>query len=331
LDQHRSNSWVVIFLCLSAIWGSSFLFIKVADRALSPPEVTLARVAVGAAVLLGVLAAGRRRLPRSRAVWAHLCLLGLVGNVLPFTLIAYGETRISSVLAGIWNATTPLMTLLVVMVILREERPTREAATGLLIGFAVVVCVLGPWTGVGGGALDGDLACLGAATLYGVAIPYTRRFLSPLGLPPTTLAAGQLLCASVELALAMPLIAKRPGVISPAVVLSALALGALGTGLAFALVHRLIGLAGATTASSVTYLIPLFATALGILVLGERLHWYEPLGAVVVLAGVAVSQRRLTLPGGGRRTGAASPLVTPAPAGGPVPETEIAGNSPPGA
>ena len=321
MDQHRSNSWVVIFLCLSAIWGSSFLFIKVADRALSPPEVTFARVVVGAVVLLGVLAAGRERLPRRLVVWAHLSLLGLVGNVLPFTLFAYGETRISSVLAGIWNATTPLMTLLVVMVILREERPTREATMGLLVGFAGVICVLGPWTGVGGGALDGDLACLGAATLYGVAIPYTRRFLSPLGLPPTTLAAGQLVCASVELALVMPFIARSPGAISVSVVLSALALGALGTGVAFALVHRLIGLAGATTASSVTYLIPLFATCLGIVVLGERLHWYEPLGAIVVLAGVAVSQRRVTLAASRRRAAAARPLAS----------SEIAGGGPPAA
>jgi drug/metabolite transporter (DMT)-like permease len=283
--------WVPPFIALAAIWGASFLFIKVADRALSPTEVALARVAVGAAVLLVVLAASGAKLPRRPRVWAHLAFVGLIGNVVPFSLFAYGETKISSVLAGIWNATTPLMTLLVVVVALREERPTRERTLGLALGFAGVVCLLGPWSGLGGGALRGDLACLGAAALYGVSWPYMRRFLTPLGLPGTTLAAGQLLCATVELAVIVPFVGHRPGTITVAVALSILGLGALGTGIAFVLSYRLIAMAGATTSSTVTYVVPLFATVLGIAVLGEGLTWNEPVGAAIVLAGVALSQR----------------------------------------
>jgi len=283
----RSQPWLPAFIALSAIWGSSFLFIKVADRALAPATVALVRVAIGAATLLCVLTVRRLSLPRVPRVWAHLAVVALIGNALPFTLIAYGETHISSVLAGIWNAATPLLTLLVALVILREERPTRSRLLGLAIGFAGVVCLLG-------GALLGDLACLAAAALYAVAFPYTRRYLTPLGLPAPALAAGQLICASIELALLAPLLGGQVGRISPAVIGSLLALGALGTGVAYVLSYGLIERAGATTASTVTYLIPVFATVLGILVLGEQLQWNEPVGAVIVLLGVAISQDRLS-------------------------------------
>ena len=287
----RPPSWIPPFVALAAIWGASFLFIKVADRALSATEVAFARVAVGAIVLLGFALASHVRLPRSPRVWGHLAVVGLIGNVLPFTLISYGETQISSLLAGIWNATTPLMTLLVVLVALREERPTRDRTLGLVLGFFGVVCLLGPWTGLGGGALRGDLACLAAAAFYGVTFPYIRRFLSPLGLSGVALATGQLLCSSAMLALVVGLTGRSPGTITPAVALSVLGLGALGTGIAYVLSYGLIARAGATTASTVTYVIPLFATVLGILVLGESLSWNEPVGAAIVLLGVAVSQR----------------------------------------
>jgi drug/metabolite transporter (DMT)-like permease len=292
-------------MALSAIWGSSFLFIKVSDRALSPVEVALGRVAIGALALLALLGATGQRLPRGARVWAHLAVVAAIANVLPFSLFAYGETKISSVLAGLWNGTTPLMTLLVVLVALREERPTRERAAGLVLGFLGVVCLLGPWSGLGGGALGGDLACLGAAALYGVSFPYMRRFLTPLGLSGPSLATGQLLCASIELALVVPWLGARPGSITAAVALSLIALGALGTGLAYVLSYRLLALAGATTTSTVTYVIPVFATVLGIAVLGEHLRWNEPLGAAIVLAGVAVSQRQAARRDAGRRRPAA--------------------------
>jgi drug/metabolite transporter (DMT)-like permease len=301
VPRSRSQSWLPPFVALSAIWGSSFLFIKVADRAVPPVGVALVRVVVGAATLLCVLGVQRFSLPRGRRTWAHLAVVALIGNVLPFSLIAYGETQISSVLAGIWNATTPLLTLLVAMAILREERPTRSRTLGLAIGFVGVVCLLGPWSGLSGGGLLGSLACFGAAALYAIAFPYTRRYLTPLAVPAASLAAGQLVCASLELAVVTPLLDPHVGHVTPAVVGSLLALGALGTGIAYVLSYGLIQRAGATTASTVTYVIPVFATALGIIVLGESLQWNEPVGAAIVLLGVAISQGRLAGLAGARR------------------------------
>ena len=118
-------------------------------------------------MLCGWLAAARDRLPRGRGVWLHLAVASLLANVLPFTLFAYGEQHVTSVLAGIWNATTPLMTLLVVLAALPEERPSWQRLAGLGVGFAGVLVVLGAWRGVGTDELLGNLACLGAAACYG--------------------------------------------------------------------------------------------------------------------------------------------------------------------
>src|SRR5207237_9505783 len=138
-------------------------FLKIAGRQLAPLQVVLARMALGAATVLAVLLARRERLPSGRRTWGHLAFLALMSNAVPFSLIAYGETHISSVLAGLWNATTPLMTLVAVTALLPDERPTRERTLGMLLGFAGVVVVLGPWEHLGGGVLLGDLAVLAAS------------------------------------------------------------------------------------------------------------------------------------------------------------------------
>jgi len=287
--------WQAQFVLLSMIWGGSFLSIKVLDRRWAPVDVALGRCALGAVTLLAVLAWRRERLPRGMNVWGHLAVLGVLWNVIPFTLFAYGETKISSVLAGLWNATTPLMTLLAVLIAFPEENPTRERMAGLGIGFAGVVLVLGPWRGIGGGALVGQLACLLAAACYGVVIPYTRRYLGDRPESGLALSAGQLLCATLQLALLAPL-ARTPTLgLSAGGWAGLLALGVLSTGVGFVLLYAIIRAAGVTTASTVPYLIPLFSTALGVLVLGEGLQANEPLGAAVVLLGIAVAQGRVRL------------------------------------
>lgn len=288
-DRTRDPGWHVPFVGLAAIWGASFLFIKVAVDDLPPLLIALARCALGATVLLAVLAVRREGLPRSPRVWGHLAVVALLANAVPFTLFAAAEQHISSVLAGLWNATTPLLTLAVVVVALPQERPTAARVGGLLIGFLGVVVVLGPWQGVGGAQLAGQLMCLGATTGYGLAFPYLRRTLSGRPESALSMSAGQLLCATAMLAVAAPLAGPVDGVgIDTAG--SMLALGALGTGLAYVLNFTIIRRAGATIASTVTYVIPLFSTALGIVVLGERPTWNEALGALVVLAGVACAQ-----------------------------------------
>jgi drug/metabolite transporter (DMT)-like permease len=292
-SESNVRQWLPGLLVLAAIWGSSFLFIKVGVRELHPAYVTLGRVSSGALALLVAVLVLRDRLPRSPRVWLHLNVVAIVGVVLPFTLFGYGEQRISSVLAGIWNAATPLVVLPVAALVFRTERFTARKVAGLLLGFVGVLVVLGVWQGVGGSHLTGQLMCFGAAVCYGVAIPYQKRFVAGEASSGLALSAGQLLVGTVQIALVAPLLGgapPNPASIPAAAIASVLALGVLGTGLAFLINLRNIRLAGASTASMVTYLIPLFATVVGILVLREGLAWYQPVGAVIVLVGVAVSQ-----------------------------------------
>lgn len=278
---------------LAAIWGTSFLLIKVALHGLTPVQIVLGRMALGAATLLVVLCLAGERLPSGRRTWASLAFVGVIANVVPFFLIAWGEQYVGSGLAGIYNATTPLFTLLAATAALPEERPTVAKAAGLVVGFGGVLLVLAPWRGLGHAALAGQLACLGAAACYAVAITYTRRYLSGSGHPPVVLAAGQLVAATVVVAALVPLWATGSVSLPPRVLGSVVVLGALGTGIAYLLFYRLIGEIGATAASTVTYLVPVVAVSLGVAVLGEAVAWNDFVGAAVVLVGVAVAGGQL--------------------------------------
>jgi drug/metabolite transporter (DMT)-like permease len=298
-DRAVLRSWLPGYLLLALIWGSSFLFIKVAVGELHPMYVALGRIGVGLLVLLIALAVMRSVLPRGWRVWGHLTVIGVVGVAIPFTLFGYGEQRVSSVLAGIWNATTPLFVLPIAALVMRTEKMTVRRTVGLGLGFAGVLVVLGVWQGVGGAQLTGQLMCLGAALCYGVSLPYTRRFLNIPLASPLALPAGQLLTATIAMLVVAPLTAGAPPApadVSWQALGSVAALGALGTGLAFVLLFNLIRVAGASTSSSVTYLLPIVATVIGVVVLREELHWYQPVGALIVLAGVAVSQGVLRRP-----------------------------------
>ncbi|MER7445251.1 DMT family transporter [Micromonospora avicenniae] len=296
-DRPAPRSWLPGFLALAAIWGSSFLFIKVGVEELHPLQLTLYRVVTGALTLLVVLAVLRDRLPREPRVWAHLFVVAAFGVAVPFTLFGYGEQRVESMLAGIWNATTPLIVLPLAVLVFRTERLTTRRAVGLALGFTGVLVVLGVWEGVGGSHFAGQLMCFGAAACYGVAIPYQKRFVAGSTHSGLSLSAAQLLLATVQLAIVTPLVAGAPPLptgLSLPVVASVVALGALGTGLAFVINMRNIRVAGASTAATVTYLIPVFAVLIGTVTLGERLNWHQPVGALIVLLGVAVSQGLLS-------------------------------------
>ncbi len=289
--------WLPGFFALAVIWGSSYLFIKVAVEELHPLHLTLFRVAVGAATLTVIVLATGDRLPRDLRLWAHLFMVAGVGVALPFTLFGYGEERVDSTLAGLWNATTPLVVLPMAVLVFRTERMTLNRVLGLLLGFTGVLVLLGIWQGVEGTQLTGQLMCFAAAACYGVSIPYQKRFVTGGSQSGVSLALAQLLLATGQLAVIAPLVAgapPAPWTLSAEVIASVLALGALGTGIAFILMFRTIRTAGASTASMVTYLIPLVATVVGIVVLGEQLSWYQPVGGLIVLAGVAVSQGLLS-------------------------------------
>jgi drug/metabolite transporter (DMT)-like permease len=290
--------WLAWFLLLAAIWGCSFWWIKVGLESFTTLEVAFGRLALGASALLVVAVTTGARLPRERETWRHLAVLALLLNSLPFTLFAFGETRISSVLAGIINAMTPLAALVVILIAFPEERPTLERVIGLAIGFLGVLVVLGVWQGLQNGELAGVGACLAAVCCYGLAFPYARRHLGTTADGPVSLATGQVVLGTAFL---LPVLAvtevlgqrdARPAV-TPAAVAGMLALGVLGSGLAYVLNFRIIAAVGGSTASAVTYLTPVVAATVGVAFLNETLAWYEPVGAAIVLLGVALTQGRL--------------------------------------
>ena len=287
--------WPVQLLLVALIWGASFMFIKVElEAGLAPVHIAWLRCALGAPALLLILAATRDRLPREPGIYLHLLLIATLMNALPFLLFAYGETEVSSLLAGIINSLTPLITLLFALVLLPDEPPTPQKVAGIAIGFAGVLVVLAPWEGLGGGSLLGALACIGAATCYGLGFPYLRRHLS--GRPETGVAisAAQVGLGALLLTPFVPLSPLPDEMPGLEVWGSILALGALGTGVAYILNFNVVREAGAQTASMVTYLVPVVAVLCGVTLLGEPLGWHEPAGGLLIVAGVALAQGLLT-------------------------------------
>lgn len=269
---------------------------KVGLEGLSPGQVVLARLVSGAAVLLAMCAVTRQSLPRQRAVWGHLLVVGLLLCVVPFLLFAWAEQHISSSLASVYNATTPLMTMAVAMLALPTEPRTRDKTLGLLLGFVGVIVVLAPWNGLGHSGLAGQLACLGATACYGMGFTYLRRFVTPLGLPSVSVAAVQVSLAAVVMLALTPIAATGATYVTWRVAVSMLLLGGVGTGLAYLWNTNIVRDWGATTASTVTYVTPVVGVVLGVLLLGESMTWTQPLGGVVIVLGIMASRGLLRLP-----------------------------------
>jgi drug/metabolite transporter (DMT)-like permease len=284
--------WRVRFAALGLIWGFSFLFMKVGNEAFAPLQVTLGRMVFGTVVLAAAVVVKRERLPRTGRTWLHLTVAALLLNAVPFTLFATAERTIPSMLAGICNAATPLFSMLVSLVALSEDRPSRQRFAGVGLGFAGVLTVLGAWQGFSGQDPKGTLMALTAALSYAVGWAYVRRTLSGTDSSNLAMSASQLMLGTVQLLVVTPFFTSMPSSYPAKCVLSVLALGALGTGVAFLIQYGLVAEKGPTIGSMVTYLIPIVATAAGALLLGESLSWNEPVGAVVILVGAALTQRR---------------------------------------
>ncbi|MFG1668503.1 DMT family transporter [Streptomyces sp. Y7] len=284
--------WRLRFAGLSLIWGFSFLLIKVGTDGYAPFQVTLGRLVFGTAVLAAAMAVKRERLPRGARTWGHLTVAAFLLNALPFSLFAYSELTIPSTLAGICNATSPLWGMALSMVALSEDRPTRVRVAGLGIGFLGVLTVLGAWQGFEGLDGTGTAMALLASLSYPIGWIYVRRTLAGAGESHLSLTGAQLLLATVQLAVVTPLFTSVPTTFSVVPLLAIVALGALGTGLAVLIQYGLVAEVGPTTAQMVTYFIPVIATAAGVALLGESLGWSTPVGAVIVLAGAALTQVR---------------------------------------
>jgi len=280
---------LVDLMLLAALWGGSFMFMRVAAPEFGPVALALVRVAVAAVFLLSALAwLGRLGGLRARAV--PLAVVGTINSALPFVLFAYATLTLTAGAAAVMNATTPMWGALIAWLWLREPLGAARAA-GLAVGFAGVVLLAGGGAGACTGAKAGTqaaatAAALAAAASYGVAASYARRRLADAD--PLLIAAGSQVAATLVLA---PLAALfwPPQPMSGFAWASAVVMGVASTGWAYVLYFRLIGRVGPARAMTVTYLVPLFAVLWGALLLGERPTAAMLAGGLVVLAGTAIA------------------------------------------
>jgi drug/metabolite transporter (DMT)-like permease len=304
VDGSTNTAWATVRVgTLALLWGATFLWIELALDALSPVQVTVARSALGAATLLVACFGSGRRLPRGRALWGRIVVAAFFCNALPFTMFSIGQQTIDSGVAGVLNATTPLWSLLLGLLIGAERpiRPTR--LTGLVLGFGGTVLIFAPWQqadSVGWGAL----AVVVAAASYAVGFTFMGRQLAGRGVPTISLSAAQMCAATGLSALSLPRDGFAPVELDAKVVLAVLVLGVFSTGVTFHLTFRVIADEGATNASAVGYLLPVVSIALGVIVLGEQFSLRIAAGMAVVLLGVGMTRRR-------DRSAPPSPLAAP--------------------
>ena len=293
-SRMRMQDWLLL-LILSLIWGSSFFFNAVALRGLQVFTVIALRMSLAAIALWIVVLVRGIHLPRSLRVWGAFGVMGLINNVIPFALVVWSQTHITSSLASILNATTPLFTVVLAGLLLSDEKVTLNKALGMAVGFAGVVLMIGPaaLNGIGTDTLA-QAAMLVATLCYASSGVYARRF-KEMGVSPMMTAAGQATASSLIL-IPLTLIVDQPFA-SPLPRLDSLAavtaLGILGTALAFTLFFRLLGSVGATNAALVTFLIPVWANVLGTVVLNERLEAVHLAGMLIIGVGLSLIDGRI--------------------------------------
>jgi drug/metabolite transporter (DMT)-like permease len=293
----QPRAWLPFYLLLALIWGNSFVFIKVGLDALTPAGVVLSRLALGAVAMLIISAVMRSPLP-PRRLWGPMFVAAILMTSGGWVLFAFSEQYISSALAGIINGATPLMTLIVILIAFPEEQPTSQRIVGLVIGFAGVLVVVGIWQGLGATTWLGIGACMLAVTGYGISYPYVRRKLATGSdsMGPMTFATGLMIMGTLQIAPLAAVTGYAHGPITTPVVLAMLALGVLGSGIAYILNYQVIHRSDATTASTVTYVITLVAVVSGAVVLGEHLSWNQPVGGALIVLGAATAQGLVRLP-----------------------------------
>lgn len=276
--------WILL---LAAIWGPSFLFIKVAVQDIPPVTMVMARVALASLTLFLIIRAQGRKLPPLGRVWFHFAFMGFFAHALPFVLFSWGELHVDSALASILNGTTPLFTVILAHFLVADDRMTPLKLAGTLLGFAGLVALVAPSL-LAGVQVEtwGLLGMAVAAICYAVTIIYSRQHLR--GLPPLVAPAAQLMMAAIFL-LPVSLVVERPYTLpfpSLPALASLLSLSLLGTAVAFTVYYHILEKMNASELSMVTYLMPVFGVALGVVVLGEKLNWNAYLGCALILLGV---------------------------------------------
>ena len=290
----RPLEWMLL-LTLSVLWGGSFFFSKVALAQLPPFTTVFCRVSLAAAVLNLVLVVSGRRMPRDRRLWGAFLVMGMLNNLIPFSLIFWGQTHISSGLASILNATTPLWTVVLAHFLTNDEHMTLNRLSGVVLGLIGVIVMIGP-SALGGLGLNivAQLAVLGAALSYGFAAIFGRRF---MGIPPLITAAGQLTGTTVMM-LPITVIVDKPWTLLPLTFVTwgaVLALAVGCTSMAYIIYFRILATAGATNVLLVTFLIPVSALLLGMTILGERPDLRHFIGMALIGFGLAAIDGRLVV------------------------------------
>ncbi|MBD3894467.1 DMT family transporter [Halomonas sp. ML-15] len=285
------------------LWGSSFSLTRIAVAQLTPSMVVMGRNAVAALLLCGLLLVWRRGLPRGRRVWGYMAVIAVIGNAMPFLLISWGQQRIDSGLAGILMAAMPLVTLVLAHFFIDGERLARHRVVGFVVGFAGIVVLIGPAAlaelGGQGETLIAQLAVLGASICYAVNTIVARRKPASDVYATSAVVLGMAMLLTLPMALAPVWSVALPMPDPSAAALWAVVLlGVMSTAAGSVVYFKLIAAAGPTFLSLINYLIPLWAVMIGTLFMAERLAWNHLLALVLILLGVAVSQRRVTAPGG---------------------------------
>ncbi|MGX1701459.1 DMT family transporter [Microbacterium sp. NPDC055357] len=290
-----SNASIAVqFVLCGLVWGSSFLFMKVALEGISPAQVVWSRLILGGLTLGLFVLLRRDRLPRRIGVWLHMTVLAVSFCVVPFMLFSWAQQHVTSGLASIYNATTPLMTAVMAWLVFRVEKLRPGQIAGIVLGILGVMLIIAPWQGLDfSQSVIAQLAILGATACYGFSLAYMRRFVSNTGMSPLVFSFLNIGIAAAIMALLTPALVLTPVALDPWVVASVLLLGCVGTGVAYVWNQNTLRAWGPTRASTVTYMSPVVGVVLGIIVLGESLGWNEPIGALVVFAGILLVQDRL--------------------------------------
>ena len=283
-----------MLIVLSVLWGGSFFFIGIAVAELPPLTIVALRVGLAAIALWSIVFIIGLRPPKSLDVWKAFFGMGLLNNVIPFTLIVWGQVQIASGLASILNATTPLFTVVVAGMLLADERFTRLKVLGVAIGLIGVVVMIGPPVLSGSGATIAKLAVLGGALSYAFAGVYGRRF-KTMTVSPIVTAAGQVTASALFMAPLAWFVDGRLDIAGPSLGTwgAVIALAVFSTAAAYILYFRILEAAGATNLLLVTLLIPVSAIWLGSIFLNESLEFEHFVGMALIAFGLSSIDGRL--------------------------------------
>lgn len=290
--QMKLLDWTLLFM-LAFLWGGSFFFAEIALKELTPLVIVWGRVAIAALILLLILCLKNIKIPTDKETWAAFFVMGLLNNVIPFSLIVWAQTQMTGSLASIFNATTPLFTIMLAQILTQDEKLNWLKGSGVICGFMGVVIMVGieAMNGIGG-AVFAQIAVMIAAISYGCSAIWGRRF---KGLNPMVIATGQVTCSAVVMTPIALLFGFPSGFFVPSyeVVFAIVGIAILCTALAYVLYFRLLATSGATNLMLVTFLVPMSAITLGSLFLGERLEMSQLLGMGLILFGLLLIDGRM--------------------------------------